>query len=49
MFFGFLLIEDVNDPVTFGFQVVSDQTAMTSPPNSLRTHNSRTLLRRDFK
>ena len=42
MFFGFVLIEDVEDGVTFGFQIVSDQTAMTAPPHRLRTHHRRT-------
>ena len=49
MFFGFVLIDDVENGVTFGFQIISDQTAMTAPPNSLCTHERRTSTRRDFK
>src|ERR1043166_4844173 len=49
MFFRFVLIDDVENGVTFGFQVVSDQTAVTAPPNSFRTHHRRTLLRCDLE
>ena len=45
MFFGFVLIEDVDDGVTFGFQIIRDQAAMTAPPNRLRTHHRRASIR----
>ena len=47
--FGLVLIDDVENCVTLSLQVVSDQTAMTAPPNSLRTHHGRTLLLCDLK
>jgi hypothetical protein len=49
VFFGFVLVDDVKNRVTFGFQVVRDQAAMTAPPNRFRTHHRRTLTGCDFK
>jgi hypothetical protein len=39
MFFGFGLIEDVNNRVALGFQIIRDQTAMTAPPERFSTHH----------
>jgi len=49
VFFGLVLIDDVENGVTFGLQVVGDQTTMTAPPHSFRTHHSRSLIRCDLK
>ena len=49
MFFDLFLVDDVKDSVTFGFQVVGDQAAMTTPPHRFRTHHRRTLTRCDLK
>jgi len=39
MFFGLVLIDDVSDGMSGSFQVISDETPMTTPPQRLSTHH----------
>jgi hypothetical protein len=49
MIFDLLLVDDVKDGVSLGFQIVSEETAVTAPPNRLSTHHRHAPITREFK